>query len=352
MNQIIHDAKILTVDDNEEHVATIEQILRRAGYRWVQSTADSRQALTLVDATAPDMLILGLQMPAPDGFAILDQLALKTIRDPWMAILVLTKDAAPSAKLKALSMGASDFLSKPIDRVDLLARTRTLLAWRFAEKHARLEKEKRLASQKLPRGREAGLDVIDRLAVIAACLDPDRAQCGERVAALSVQVASRLNLDQAFLARLGGAARLFDLGMLALPESIRNSQAPLTAEERLQMARHTQAAERMLSGTDSPMLEMAREIGLAHHERWDGSGYPNGTKGADTPLAARIVAVAHVYDALITNRPYRPALPPAEAVAEVKRQSGYAFDPHVVAAFLQVIEDSRLLPAQIEEITA
>jgi len=341
MNSIIREAKILIVDDNAENIALIEQILRKAGYRSVHSTVDSRQTMAEVEKILPDMLILDLYMPPPDGFTILDQLTLSAQRDKLMAILVLTADAAAAPKVKALSMGARDFLAKPVDRVDLLIRTRALLEWRFAHKLAREEKAKRLAAERTGRGLEADTAVLDRIAVIAACLDPERAECGERVAELAAEIASEMNLDPAFRAQLRSAARLFDLGMLTLPESIRRSRAPLTAEERLEMTRHTLAAQQMFGAGASPALEMAKNIGLSHHERWDGAGYPLSSKGAETDLAARIVALAHVYDALVTEKTYRPAMGPEEAVVEVKRQSGYAFDPEVVAAFLRIVEHTK-----------
>ena len=341
MNTVIREAKILVVDDNAENIAVIEQILRKAGYHSIYSTADSREAASLIASLTPDMLILDLFMPAPDGFAILDELTLSPKRDKLLAILVLTGDTTQGARVKALSMGARDFLTKPVDRVELLVRTRTLLEWRHASKHALEEKAKRRAVERTDAVVEAGNEILNRLAAVAACLDAEKAQCGERVAALSVEIASQLGLDETFRARLGSAARLFDLGMLTLPDPIRKSRAPLNAEERLQMTRHTLAAKQMFSGSGWPELEMAKDIGMSHHERWDGSGYPAGTKGADTPLAARIVAVAHVYDALVTDKPYRPAMPPEEAVAEVKRQAGYAFDPDVVAAFLRAVGKSQ-----------
>jgi putative two-component system response regulator len=344
MNPIIREAKILIVDDNAENIAVIEQMLRKAGYLRIYSTGDSRQTMSQVESVRPDMLILDLLMPPPDGFAILDELTLSASRDKLMAILVLTGNAGAAAKVKALSMGARDFLTKPVDRVDLLIRTRALLEWRFAQRRAQEEKAKRIAAERNGDTIETDTALLDRIAVIAACLDPERAQCGERVAELSVQIAGELNLDQTFCAQLRSAARLFDLGMLTLPESIRRSRAPLTAEERLEMTRHTLAAQRMFGASSSPTLEMAKNIGLSHHERWDGAGYPLSSKGAETVLAARIVAVAHVYDALVTEKTYRPAMGPEEAMVEVKRQSGYAFDPDIVAAFLRAVEKTNAVP--------
>lgn len=349
MNQIIREAKVLIVDDNEENVAVVEQALRKAGYSFLHSTTDSRRAMSMVASLRPDLLILDLRMPAPDGFAILDQLTLSPNRDKLMAILVLTGDVAPGSKLKALSMGAKDFLTKPVDHVDLLIRMRTLLEWRYARLQAADEKARRVAAERTASAAEVEQDVLDRLAAIEACLDPDRARSGERIAELSAQIGFEMNLAETTLTRLRSAARLLDLGMLELPDSIRNSPEPLTAQERIVMKRHTVAAKQMFGETRYPALEMARDIAVGHHERWDGTGYPLGTKGAGTPLVSRIVAVAQVYDALVTDKPYRTALSPDEALAEVKRQAGYAFDPDVVAAFLRRMDVSRSVKSRVLE---
>lgn len=350
MNPVIREAKILIVDDNAENVAVIEQMLRKVGYHSIHSTVDSRQAMSLVNSLTPDMLILDLLMPFPDGFSILDQLTLSPTRDKLMAILILTGDATPGTRVKALSMGARDFLTKPVDRVDLLTRTRTLLEWRFAHKEALEEKARRLAAERSGRNADSEFDLMDRLAVIAAALDPERAQSGERVASIAARIGRELRLDEVFLKRLRSAARLFDLGMQTLPEAIRKSRAPLSAEERLLMTRHTLAAQQIFSGNGGPVFELAKQIGLGHHERWDGTGYPLGAKGTETPLAARIVAVAHVYDALSTDKPYRSAMRSEEAVAEIKRQAGYAFDPEVVAAFLRTTESTPSAAPELPEL--
>jgi len=346
MNQLIREAKILIIDDNEESVAVIEQMLRKTGYRALYSSTDSRQTMSLVANVAPDMLVLDLVMPPPDGLAILDQLALSTNQDKWLAILALTGDAPAGARIKALSMGARDFLSKPVDRIDLLTRTRSLLEWRYAHHEAEQERNRRLLAERIGNAIETESDVLDRLGTIEECLDAGRAAAGLRVADFSLRIGAELNLDEAVLARLHSAARLYDFGILALPESIRNSRAPLTAEERLKMTQHTLAARQMFGGSASTALEMAKDIAMSHHERWDGTGYPEGTKGTDTPLAARIVAVAQVYDALVTARPYRAAMPPEEALAEIQRQAGYTFDPDIVAAFLRAMQASQ--PAEAD----
>ena len=348
MNQLIREAKILIVDDNEESVAAIEQMLRKAGYRALYSSTDSRQTMSLVTSLAPDMLILDLRMPPPDGLAILDQLALSATQDKWLATLALTGDAPAGSRIKALSLGARDFLSKPVDRIDLLTRTRTLLEWRYARQEAEQERNRRLLAERIGHTIESESDVLDRLGVIEECLDAGRAAAGRRVADLSARIGAELNLEETVLARLHSAARVYDFGILALPESIRNSRAPLTAQERLLMTQHTLAAKQMFGGSGSTALAMAKDIAVSHHERWDGTGYPLGTKGTDTPLAARIVAVAQVYDALIAERPYRAAMLPAEALAEVQRQAGYAFDPDIVAAFLRAME--ALEPAAADRI--
>jgi putative two-component system response regulator len=155
-----------------------------------------------------------------------------------------------------------------------------------------------------------------------------------RVGRLAVRIASRLGLGPDFIEQLREAAALHDIGKLALPRGMLDSARPLTDEERTIMQSHTRAGARILAGNDEPMLQMAVEVALAHHERWDGSGYPRGLAGEEIPLAARIVAVADVFDALTQDRPYKRAWPELQAVDEIVAGAGSQFDPHVVSAFL------------------
>jgi putative two-component system response regulator len=326
------------VDDNEENVLLVEQMLRKSGYHTIHSTTDSREAVSRVESLKPDLLILDLLMPPPDGFEILDKLTLSPTRDKLMAILVLTGDVGPGTKVKALSMGAKEILNKPVEKVDLLMRVRTLLDWRFARKEALNERTRRVAAEQQGGSLDFEHELMERIAIIAGCLDPEGAKIGSRVADLAAQIGAELDLNDITSARLRSAARFFDMGVLALPEAVRQSRDSRNPEERRAMKRHTQIANDMFGGSSCAVLEMAKDIATAHHERWDGTGYPLGTKGPTTPLSARIVAVAMSYDSFVTNQRGHSALSRQQALAEVQRQAGYAFDPNVVTALVRFLD--------------
>ena len=204
MNQSILEAKILIVDDNEDNVSLLEQMLRGAGYSALHSTTDSRQAVSMVEALSPDVLILDLLMPPPDGFAVLDQLVVSPKRDKLMPVLVLTSDVVPSTRVRAYGKGAKEFLNEPVDRVELLIRIRTLLDCRLARKQALTEKAMRLSAETSSGFTDAEDAVMQMLSTVAACLDFERDLAGARVADLAVQIGFELNLDSAVLSVFEG----------------------------------------------------------------------------------------------------------------------------------------------------
>jgi putative nucleotidyltransferase with HDIG domain len=155
-----------------------------------------------------------------------------------------------------------------------------------------------------------------------------------RVGRTAVRIASRMGLNAEYLEQLREAGALHDIGKLAIPRGALEKPGPLTKQERALMQTHTDAGARILAGNEEPMLRMATDVALAHHERWDGSGYPQGLAGDQIPLAARIVAVADVFDALTHDRPYKTAWPVDDARAEIAAGAGTQFDPRVVTAFL------------------
>jgi putative nucleotidyltransferase with HDIG domain len=186
------------------------------------------------------------------------------------------------------------------------------------------------------------LQVLHRLALAAEYRDDDTGQHTSRVAELAVRVGTALGMPTTDLALLRQAAPLHDVGKIAIPDHILLKPGRLTREEFGEMQRHTTLGAEMLAGPGLPLLEMAEQVALTHHERWDGSGYPAGLAGTAIPLAGRIVAIADVFDALTHSRPYKEAWPVADAVAEIRRQRGTQFDPAVVDAFLAVLPDLAL----------
>ena len=183
---------------------------------------------------------------------------------------------------------------------------------------------------------EAQFEMLARLAAAAEFRDDDTGQHTRRVGDLSVTIAQHLGLPEAEIELIRLAAPLHDLGKIAIPDAILGKPGKLTGEEFDQMKTHTTIGAEMLAGSPFALVEMAEQIALTHHEKWDGSGYPGGLAGEAIPIVGRIVAVADVFDALTHSRPYKPAWSTADAIAEIQSQSGRHFDPKVLEAFLTV----------------
>jgi len=331
-------ARILIVDDQKPNVSLLEQILHKAGYENVRSTTDSRETLSIFKEFHPDLILLDLLMPHLDGVDVMKQLRPHAAVRSLPPILILTADTTPEAKLRALSAGAKDFLTKPFDRSEVLLRIGNLLETRLLHRQLesindRLEQEvaKRTAQLEVARN-----EALERLAIAAEHRDDDTGNHIQRVGEISGQVARVLGPSPNEAELIRRAATLHDVGKIGIPDDILLKPGKFTPAEREQMQTHSLMGAKILSGSDSPLLQMAEEIALNHHERWDGSGYPRGLRGAEIPRSARIVAVVDVFDALTHHRPYKAAWPVDEAVAELQRQRSQQFDPDVVDAFIEV----------------
>lgn len=338
-DEMLKNARILIVDDEPANVRLLERILQQAGYTNFMSTGDSRQVLPLFAEYQPDLVLLDLHMPHLDGFAVMKQLAPRIAEGMYLPILVLTSDVTSESKQKALSTGARDFLTKPLDQAEVLLRIRNLLETRFLYLHVQnqnqiLEEKVRERTQALE---ESRIDILERLALAAEFRDDETGQHTQRVGVMSVAIVRRLRLppDQELIRR---AAPLHDVGKIGIPDTILRKPGKLTPEEFDVMKSHTTIGAQILSGSRSPLLQLAEEIALTHHERWDGTGYA-GLAGETIPLAGRIVALADVFDALTHDRIYRKAWPVEEAIAEIIRQGGKHFDPDLVEAFLRLDRD-------------
>jgi putative two-component system response regulator len=276
-------------------------------------------------------------MPHMDGLEVMDQLN-EFAQASYLPILILSGDLTPEARRDALSRGAKDFVNKPFQPDELLLRIRTLLETRllYVQIHSQnqlLEAKVRERTRELV---EAQIEIIERLAIAAEFRDDNTGQHTQRVGQMSALLARRLGLPDSQVSLIARAAPLHDVGKIGVPDTILMKMGKLTPAEFEVVKQHTVIGARILSGGKFALLKLAEEIALSHHERWDGDGYA-GMRGADVPLAGRIVAVADVFDALTQQRPYKPAWPVAEAIAEIDRQRARQFDPAVVDAFLRVI---------------
>ncbi|MEA2460408.1 MAG: cyclic di-GMP phosphodiesterase [Actinomycetota bacterium] len=334
-------AKILVVEDQETNLLLLEQLLVRNGFPNVKLTADSRQALPLFLSFQPDLVLLDLQMPHLDGFAVLEQLQSRIRPDVYLPVLILTADISPDARTRALAMGARDFLTKPFDPTEVLLRIKNLLETRAL--HLELQNQNEALEGRVHERtgslEDAQNEILDRLALAAGYRDDSSGDHGRGVGELAAALAKAAGVPLTDADLYRRAAALHDVGKLAIPDAILLKPGPLTEEERAVVKEHTTIGSRILSGGSFPLLLLAEEIALTHHERWDGSGYA-GLAGEAIPLAGRIVAIAEVFDTLIHARPYKDAWPRAEAVAEIEAQKGRQFDPSLVDSFLEVMAAS------------
>jgi putative two-component system response regulator len=340
MTRTAPDATILIVDDEPPNLALLERVLQDAGYRRVVGTTDPREALTLFTARRPDLVLLDLHMPVLDGFGVLRALEATQTEDSFLPVLVLTADVTVATKHRALQSGATDFLTKPFDVTEVVLRIGNLLATRrlhleFVDRTQALATE---VSQRTEDVAAAQLETAQRLTIAAETRDDETGEHIERVGILSAALARRLELPEPLVHEIGLAARLHDVGKIGVPDSVLLKPGPLTHEEFEVMRSHTVIGRGILAQSTSPVLRMAADVALAHHERWDGGGYPNGLAAEAIPLAARIVGVADAFDAMTNARRYRPARPVEAAVAEIERERARHFDPDVAAVLPSAID--------------
>lgn len=336
--RMVH-SRILVVDDEEANVRLLEKILARAGYDQVHGITDPVEIPDLIHVFPPDLILLDLHMPRVDGFAVLDALRRHVSSDAYLPVLVLTADVSPDAKRRALSLGAKDFLTKPFDVEEVVLRVGNMLETRRLHKQLRsenhnLEERVRERTHDLE---DAYVETFERLALAAEYRDDQTGLHIKRVGRTAALIGAELGLDDDTVAMIELAAGLHDIGKIGVPDAILLKPARLTVEEFAVVKTHTAIGSRILSGSRSPLLQMAEVIASFHHERWDGNGYA-GVAGSDIPLVARITSVADTFDALTNDRPYQEAVSLDRALEEISSQRELQFDPDPVDAFLRVYQ--------------
>lgn len=323
---------ILAIDDEETNLAILRSMLERAGYERIELLQDSRRAVERVRELAPDLILLDHHMPGLDGLQVLDALA--SSMPEYLPVLMLTADDRAELRERALAAGVRDFLSKPVRGAELLLRIRNLLEARafhrrLQDQNARLEA---LVDERTRELERAQVETLARLALAAEFRDDQAGAHVWRVARAAELVAARLGRDPAWRRLLVRAARLHDVGKIAIPDGILLKPGRLTPQEFSVVRTHPEVGHRLLSGGGSPLLRLAASVALHHHERWDGRGYPQGLAGEAIPLEGRIVAAVDAFDVMLRDRSHQKARTPEAAMAELEAQAGAQFDPDVVAA--------------------
>ncbi|HEY3282389.1 MAG TPA: HD domain-containing phosphohydrolase [Armatimonadota bacterium] len=340
----IRSSRVLIVDDEEVNVALLTEILTVTGYQHVVGTSDPLQVSSLYLEIDPDLIVLDLRMPYLDGFGVMETLRPMLESDSYLPILMLTGDITPEVRLRALSAGAKDFLTKPFDPSEVVLRIANLLETRHLYQalklqNASLEEKVAARTQELE---AAYLQSLDRLALAAEYRDDTTGQHTRRVGRSSYHLARYLGLPEREAETLGRAAPLHDMGKIGIADSVLLKPGKLTPEEFEVIKTHTLIGARILSGGQSPLLLVAEEIALNHHERWDGTGYTPGLGGDQIPLSGRIVAVADAYDAITNDRPYKARRSPEQALSELEAGRCRQFDPQAVDAFVAARKEGHI----------
>lgn len=341
--QIVQNSKIIIVDDQQANVELLRQILQHYGFVTLHGFTDPRRVLPLFDEIDPDLVLLDLQMPHMDGLSLLKQLRSRIPHEAYLPFMVLTADPSDKTKKEALSLGAKDFLTKPFDQLEVVLRCYNLLETRFL--HLELQNHNRTLEQKVRERtkelEETRIEILRRLSVAAEFRDDTTGQHTQRVGQLSSRLARAIGLPEEEVNLIREAAPLHDLGKIGVSDNILLKRGKLTAEEYEIIKTHTDIGAKILSGDRFPLLRMAEQIALYHHERWDGTGY-KGLKGDDIPLPARIVAIADVFDVVTHARPYKTAESAEAALLEIGNQRGRHFDPQLADAFIKMVDATDL----------
>jgi putative two-component system response regulator len=332
---------IMIIDDNKETLLLLDRLVKVVAPFTVPATfQDPRRGLEACRTDLPDLLLVDFQMPGLNGLEVVEEVR-RLPGGEGLLIVMVTATTERDIRHRALDMGITDFLNKPIDPSEFRARLRNLLALRRAhlqltDHNAWLAEEVAKATRVIHEREE---ELIHRLATAAEFRDPETGGHILRMAHYSHCIAQYLGLDGRTCELLLKAAPMHDVGKLGIPDAILLKPGRLEPEEMAIMRRHPAIGHGILSGSASGLIQMGAEIALSHHEKWDGSGYPQGLAGERIPICARIVAVADVFDALTTERPYKRAWTLDQARTMLVEGAGAHFDPRCVEAFLAVWDD-------------
>jgi len=336
-------AKILVCEDEEITRYLIRDTLRPLGYR-VEFARDGKEAIDKVKEIEPDLILLDIKMPGIDGFEVAKSIK-QSERTRIIPVLIVSVLTDSESKVKAFNEGADDFLTKPFDPIELRARVESLLKVKAYNDHMRnyqkeLEKEVARRSKQLKKAlyqlRKASLDTIYRLSMAAEYRDDETGAHVKRMSHYSAVIAREMGLSSQVSERLLLAAPMHDVGKIGIPDQILLKPERLSPSESEIMKQHTIIGSKILAGSKSGYLRFAEIIALTHHEWWNGNGYPRGLKGNQIPIAGQIVAVADVFDALISKRPYKEPYPVDMAFKIIKEEAGTHLSPKVVNAFFKV----------------
>lgn len=334
---------VLIIDDSEINLMLLKALVTKLGECNPVLFDNPLPALDWCRTNVPDLVIVDYMMPGMDGLRFIAAFRELQGRNE-IPVLMITANDQKDVRYEALLGGANDFLTKPIDRVEFGARARNMLSLRNGQKFLadRAEQLSAMVDARTREIREREKELIFRISRAAEFRDPETGAHIQRMAHYSQVIAQGLDLGVVQQKLILAAAPMHDVGKIGIPDQILLKPAKLTPEEFDVMKRHARLGYELLKDSGSEILRAGAEIALTHHEKYDGSGYPDGLRGTQIPLLGRIVAVADVFDALTSERPYKRAWPLDDARRFLEEGRGSHFDPLCVEAFLagwdQVLE--------------
>lgn len=343
-------SRILVVDDEPANLKLLSLMLRTEGYHHVELVQDPREVLPRYQAARPDLILLDINMPHLDGYDVMAQI--KGLSDELKPpVVVLTAQSGEDFLLRALRSGAIDFLSKPFNRRELLARVQNVLLAHLAHRllHSQKHVLEQMVEERTQELRRSRLDIVRRLGRASEFRDNETGQHILRMSHASALLAHSAGWDSQACELMLNASPMHDVGKIGIPDGILLKPGPLTTDERDIMKRHTIIGAEILADSGTDLLEMAREIALAHHEKWDGSGYPHRLAGEAIPQSARIVAITDVFDALTSERPYKKPWTVDETVRFMNANAGKQFDPCLLERFTALIPEVQQIRERFAE---
>ncbi len=332
-------SRIAIVDDQHSVTSLLSTLLEHEGYDVVTFNSGT-SFLDYLKSSRVDMVLLDLMMPGITGYDVITQVR-TLITTEYIPILIISALTDRESRLKALSLGIDDFLSKPIDREELWLRVKNTLKVKAYQDQ--LIQEKVSLECTVEQDEQdielSHIETIRTLIIASEFRDDETGQHVGRIGHYAKTLAKLAGAKQEYIDVLFYASALHDIGKLAISDTILQKQGGLTDEEFEKMKQHTIIGKSILSNASiSPYLKLGAEVALTHHERWDGTGYPNGLSGMDIPLGGRIVAICDVYDALRSPRPYKPSFDHEKTIAILRHGDGRTkpehFDPELLRLFL------------------
>jgi putative two-component system response regulator len=336
----IRAARILVVDDKEDQLDLMEVMLRRHRYTNVEVISDPTRVAPSYAVKPYDLILLDMEMPVMNGIDVMRQLR-GYLNGAFMPVIVLTAHEGNDVRLQALQEGARDYISKPFVDSEFQHRIRNHLEVRMLYKERERQNEilELKVAERTEELKESQTEILRRLAKAGEFRDNDTGNHVTRVSHSCRALARAAGINAHLTEMIYMASPLHDIGKIGVPDHILLKKGHLNDEELVIMRQHVEFGVEMLSNHPAPVLQVACSIAQHHHEKWDGSGYPNALAGEAIPVEARIVAICDVFDALTSIRPYKLAWTVHQAVDFLQENAGSHFDPNLVRLFLEILPE-------------